>query len=91
MPYNKCTIKSPKKIPIKELLIIGVFRALADVTSVNATHYTTYPVIMMFKSSNVLSVVLVGVCCTTVRDRRLKLERERIVGGIFITTSIFLF
>ena len=63
----------------------------ADMMIVNASRYTTYPIILMFRSSNLLSVILVGVCCTSVRDRRLKLEKERIIGGIFVTISIFLF
>lgn len=46
---------------------------------------------MMFKSCNLISVVMVGVCCSRVRDDKLKLGVKKIVIGVLVTLGIVLF
>ena len=46
---------------------------------------------MMFKSCNILSVILVGVLCSRVVDKKLKLGSKKIVVGILVTLGIVLF
>jgi hypothetical protein len=46
---------------------------------------------MMFKSCNILSVILVGVFCSKVRDKKLKLGVKKIIIGVFVTAGIVIF
>jgi drug/metabolite transporter (DMT)-like permease len=46
---------------------------------------------MMFKSCNLISVILVGVLCSRVKDKKLKLAVKKIVVGIIITIGIVMF
>ena len=46
---------------------------------------------MMFKSCNILSVILVGVFCSGVRNKQLKLGPKKIVVGVLVTLGIVLF
>ena len=46
---------------------------------------------MMFKSCNILSVILVGVLCSRVKDKKLKLGLKKIVIGVLVTLGIVMF
>jgi hypothetical protein len=46
---------------------------------------------MMFKSCNILSVILVGVLCSRVKDKKLKLGIKKIVIGVLVTLGIVMF
>ena len=46
---------------------------------------------MMFKSCNILSVILVGVLCSRVADKKLKLGSKKIVVGVVVTLGIVIF
>jgi hypothetical protein len=46
---------------------------------------------MMFKSCNILSVILVGVLCSRVKDKKLQLGTKKIIVGILVTAGIILF
>ena len=46
---------------------------------------------MMFKSCNLISVILVGVLCSRVKDKKLKLGTKKIVVGVIITVGIIMF
>jgi solute carrier family 35 (UDP-galactose transporter), member B1 len=46
---------------------------------------------MMFKSCNILSVILVGVLCSRVKDKKLKLGMKKIIVGIIVTAGIIVF
>lgn len=46
---------------------------------------------MMFKSCNILSVILVGVLCSRVADKKLKLGNKKIVVGVLVTCGILVF
>ena len=52
---------------------------------------TNFPVVMMFKSCNILSVILVGVLCSRVADKKLKLGGKKIVVGVVVTIGIVIF
>jgi len=46
---------------------------------------------MMFKSCNILSVILVGVLCSRVKDKKLKLGMKKVIVGIVVTAGIIMF
>jgi hypothetical protein len=45
----------------------------------------------MFKSCNILSVILVGVLCSRVKDKKLKLGMKKVIVGIVVTAGIIMF
>ena len=65
--------------------------AFTSVLSIIAIMFTNYPVVIMFESCNVLSVVLVAVFCSRVREERLKLGRKKIVVAAVISVGILMF
>jgi hypothetical protein len=46
---------------------------------------------MMVKSCNILSVILVGVLCSRVKDKKLKLGAKKIVVGVLVSAGIVMF
>lgn len=80
-----------ERIPFKYVAFCGLTMEAGNVFTMNAVHQTSFAVITVFKACSVLSVILVGVFCTRVRDERLKLGRNKILGAVLITTCILLF
>ena len=64
---------------------------MSTVTYTYAIYLTTYPVVMMFRSCNILSVILVGLLCSRVTDKHLKLSRRQLIVGTCITIAIIMF
>jgi drug/metabolite transporter (DMT)-like permease len=52
---------------------------------------TSFPVVMAFKSCNILSILLVAILCTRVRDKKLNLGPKKIIIGLIISLGVFLF
>ena len=52
---------------------------------------TNYPIVIMVKSCSILSVIMVGVFCSRVRDQHNKLGKSKLVVGALVTTGILLF
>lgn len=46
---------------------------------------------MAFKSCNLISVLLVAVLCTRVKEKSLKLDSSKIVIGVIVSAGVFLF
>lgn len=78
-------------IPHKNSAICGLTVAISTLTYTYAIYLTNFPVVMMFKSCNILSVILVGVMCSRVKDKKLKLGTKKIVVGVLVTLGIILF
>jgi len=78
-------------IPPKHAALCGLTVAISTFTYTYAIYLTNFPVVMMFKSCNILSVILVGVLCSRVKDKKLKLGMKKIVIGIIVTLGIILF
>lgn len=90
---NRYQINSADRtyIPNKNAAICGLTVAISTLTYTYAIYITNYPIVMMFKSCNILSVILVGVMCSRVRDKKLKLGPKKIVVGVFVTIGIVVF
>ena len=56
-----------------------------------AIYFTNFPVVMMVRSCNLLSVALVGVLFTGVKDTKLKLGTRKIVVALIVTIGIIIF
>lgn len=51
----------------------------------------SFPAVVMVKSCSLLSVILVGIFCSRVRDKDLKLGNSKIWIGFTVTIGIILF
>ncbi|CAM6001275.1 unnamed protein product [Sphagnum balticum] len=51
----------------------------------------SFPAVIMVKSCGLLSVIVVGVCCSRVKDASLKLSKRKLVIGAIVTIGILLF
>jgi len=78
-------------IPNKNSAICGITVAISTLTYTYAIYLTNFPVVMMFKSCNILSVILVGVLCSRVKDKKLKLGLKKVVIGVLVTLGIVMF
>ena len=52
---------------------------------------SSYPLVIMFKSCGILSAIVVGVCCSRVRDEGLKLGPNKLAVGALVSLGIILF
>lgn len=73
--YNRAFLPSQNqsKIPAKNSIICAFFIFLSSLTNNYAIIMVSYPIVVMFKSCNILSVILVGVICSRVKSKSLKL------------------
>lgn len=88
--YNRA-LEKKTKIPEKNSAICGFIIFVSTITYTWATAMTSFPVVMAFKSCNILSILLVAVLCTRVRDKKLNLGPKKIIIGIIISVGVFFF
>jgi len=90
---NHFTIKESERthIPNKNSAICAITVSISTLTYTYAIYMTNFPVVMMFKSCNLISVILVGVLCSRVKDKKLTLATKKIVIGVLITVGIVMF
>jgi hypothetical protein len=56
-----------------------------------AIYLTNYPLVTLFKSCNLLSVLVVGLFCSRVKEKSQKLERKNLIAGVIITMGVVLY
>jgi UDP-galactose transporter B1 len=90
---NYLSIKKEDRvhIPQQNSAICGITVAISTLTYTYAIYLTNFPVVMMVKSCNILSVILVGVCCSRVKEHKLKLGKKKILVGVLVTVGIVMF
>jgi len=64
---------------------------ISTLTYTYAIYMTSFPIVMMVKSCNILSVVLVGILCSRVKDKKLKLGPKKLIVGLIVTAGIIIF
>lgn len=67
--HNKLTLDTRVSIPDLNGFKCGICVFLSTLTFNYAVVMTNYPVVMAFKSCNVMSVLLVAIFCTRVRNK----------------------
>ncbi len=56
-----------------------------------AVQEASFPAVVMVKSCSLLSVILVALFCSRVKDNSLKLGKSKLWIGVIVTLGIFLF
>lgn len=64
---------------------------ISTLGSTYAIFLTNFNQVTMFKSCKVLSVILVGVFFSKVKDKNLRLGRKKLIIGVLITIGIIIF
>ena len=78
-------------MPKKNLAICGFIIFFSSVTNTEAIYMVSFPLTIMVKSCNILSVILVGVLCSRVTDKKLKLGKKKILIAIVVSIGIVMF
>lgn len=67
--HNWLTVTDPVAIPHLNAFRCGLCVFVSTITFNYAVVITNYPVVMAFKSCNIMSVLLVAILCTRVRNK----------------------
>ena len=78
-------------IPWTHGIKCGAAVVISNIAYTYAIQLTNFPVVMMIRSCNILSVTLVGVLFTGVKDTALKLGNNRIVVALLVTAGMIIF
>jgi hypothetical protein len=78
-------------IPWKHGLKCGSAVVTSTIAYSYAIYFTNFPVVMMIRSCNILSVALVGVLFSGVKDTALKLGKNRIIVALLVTLGMLIF
>jgi hypothetical protein len=91
MIYNRLFVKDKVVIPHRNSAIAAVAVVAATYFSILAIQKTSFPVVIMFESCSILPVVFIGVFCSRVHDKNLKLGPKKIIVALIIAGGILLF
>ena len=89
--YNQIILKRKSGIPEKNSFYCGLIIFISAYTYTHAVVRTNFPVVMVFKSSNVLSVLLVAIFCSRVKEKKLQLGKKKLIVGIVLTIGVLIF
>ncbi len=79
------------KIPAKNSGAAGFMIWLSSIAQTESMYLVSYPLIIMAKSCSLISVILVGLCCSRVRTKELKLSSQKIIIATIVTIGIIMF
>jgi UDP-galactose transporter B1 len=78
-------------LPTKTVIYCAIAVLVGTLSYNDAILEASYPLVIMFKSCSILSVILVGVFFSQVKDGTLKLGVNKLVVGALVSTGICLF
>ena len=78
-------------MPASNLLACAIMVCISTHTYMLAIYMTSFPIVMLVKSCNIISVVLVGVFCSRVRDKSLSLGPKKIFVAAAVSIGIILY
>lgn len=64
---------------------------MSSIAQTESMYLVSYPLIIMAKSCSLLNVILVGIFCSRVRNKELKLGPKKIVVALAVTIGIIMF
>lgn len=85
-PIEECFV-----VPNRQSIKCGAAVVSNTIAYSYAIHFTNFPVVMMVRSCNLLSVTLVAVLFTGVKDTSLKLGYQKIAVALIVTIGIIIF
>ena len=88
---NNLFYKEHTKMPHPNLIACGIMVCISTHTYMLAIYLTNFPIVMLVKSCNIVSVVIVGVFCSRVRDKSLALGPKKIFVAAMVSIGIILY
>ena len=88
--YNR-NLEDRTTIPQAKSAVAGACVFTSTVTYTFAVAKTSFPIIMAVKACSLLSVLLVAIMCTKVKEKNLNLGPKKIITGLVATFGVFLF
>lgn len=83
--------KKKTEVPAKNLIACSMLIVISSLTFTKAIYLTNFPIVMMFKSCNLLSIISVSVFCSQVLVKQQRLEKKNLITGGIITVGIMLY
>jgi hypothetical protein len=83
--------KERKVLPWKKCAVVSGIINLNMFTYNEAVIYASFPAVVMAKSCSLLSVIIVGVFFSRVKDSKLKLTHKKLFIGVVATIGIVMF
>lgn len=78
-------------MPAPNLIACAIMVCISTHTYMLAIYLTSFPIVMLVKSCNIVSVVVVGVFCSRVRDKSLALGPKKILVASLVSMGIILY
>lgn len=78
-------------MPEGNLFACSLLIVVSSLSFTKAIYLTSFPIVMMFKSCNILSIISVSVFCSRVMEKTQRLQKKDIVTGAIVTLGILLF
>lgn len=88
---NHFFYKDHTAMPATNLIACAIMVCISTHTYMVAIYLTNFPIVMLVKSCNIVSVVLVGVFCSRVKDKNLALGPKKIIIACLISSGIILY
>jgi hypothetical protein len=60
-------------------------------TNAYAIALVSFPIVMIFKSCNILSVIIIALLCTRVRNKSLQLGGKKLIVALAVSIGIIVF
>ncbi len=91
--YQELTLskKDRVKIPTNNSASAGFLIYVSSIAQTESMYLVSYPLIIMTKSFSLLSVILVGLFCSRVRSKELKLSNQKIIIALIVAIGIIMF
>lgn len=84
-PDREVTVPQANWIKSSVLVILGAL------SMTRAIYETSYPLVTLFKSCNLLSVLVIGIFFSRVKEKSQKLEKKQIVVGLVVTLGVLMY
>ena len=84
-------VENKVNIPLKKTMPIGALLNISTIFSYMSVQKTSFPVAMLFETCAVVPVVLVGVFCSRVKDKKVKLGPKKIIVTVITTVGVIIF
>lgn len=91
MKFLNANTKSNTQIPIHNTINCALLIFIGTLTFTKVLYLTNFPIAMMFKSSNFLFDLLIGVLCTTMKISNKRYFLNLVVKGLIIIAGLLLF
>ena len=78
-------------MPQPNLIACAIMVCISTHTYMLAIYLTNFPIVMLVKSCNIVSVVVVGVFCSRVRDKSLSLGPKKIAVASLVSLGIIFY